>query len=49
MICPNCQNNIDDDSKFCRFCGVEFIGEETVIDIEPDEEELLNLLQSAIK
>lgn len=40
MICPNCQKDIDDDSKFCRFCGVEFIGEETVIDIEPDEEEL---------
>lgn len=39
MICPNCNKNIDDDSRFCRFCGVEFIGEETVIDIEPDEDD----------
>ncbi len=39
MICPNCKKNIDDDSRFCRFCGVEFIGEETVIDIEPDEDD----------
>ncbi|MBQ8210058.1 MAG: zinc ribbon domain-containing protein [Clostridia bacterium] len=39
MICPNCNKNIDDDSRFCRFCGVEFIGEETVIDIEPEEPE----------
>lgn len=37
MICPNCNNEINDDSRFCRFCGVEFIGEETVIDIEPEE------------
>lgn len=36
MICPNCKNEIDDDSKFCRFCGAEFIGEETVLDIEPE-------------
>ncbi|HDK7157793.1 TPA: zinc ribbon domain-containing protein [Clostridium botulinum] len=21
MICPNCSNNIDDDSSFCSFCG----------------------------
>lgn len=38
MICPNCNKNIDDDSRFCRFCGVEFIGEETVVDIEPEDE-----------
>lgn len=39
MICPNCNKTIDDDSRFCRFCGVEFIGEETVIDIEPETED----------
>lgn len=38
MLCPNCNKNIDDDSRFCRFCGVEFIGEETVIEIEPETE-----------
>lgn len=38
MICPNCNNNIDDDSRFCRFCGIEFVGRETVIDIEPEDE-----------
>ncbi len=37
MICPNCNNNIDDDSRFCRFCGVEFVGRETVIDIVPED------------
>lgn len=39
MVCPNCNKTIDDDSIFCRFCGVEFIGEETVIDIEPETPE----------
>lgn len=36
MICPNCNNQIDDDSRFCRFCGAEFVGEETVVEIEPE-------------
>lgn len=36
MICPNCNNSIDDDSRFCRFCGAEFIGEESVVDIQPE-------------
>ncbi len=27
MICPNCKREIDDDSYFCRFCGVEFTEE----------------------
>ena len=36
MICPNCNKEIDDDSRFCRHCGVEFIDEkETVIEISP--------------
>lgn len=39
MICPNCKKQIDDDSRFCRFCGAEFIGEETVIEIEPETEQ----------
>lgn len=34
MICPNCNKEINDDSRFCRHCGVEFIDEkETVIEI----------------
>lgn len=39
MICPNCNNQIDDDSRFCRFCGAEFVGEETIIEIEPETEQ----------
>ena len=36
MICPNCNKEIDNDSRFCRHCGVEFIDEkETVIEISP--------------
>lgn len=38
MICPNCGRQIDDDSRFCRFCGAEFIGEETVLEISPEED-----------
>lgn len=37
MICPNCNKMIDDDSRFCRFCGAEFIGEESVVDIQPED------------
>lgn len=48
MICPNCNKNIDDDSRFCRFCGVEFIGEETVIDIEPETEDLPDVKNSEL-
>ena len=34
MICPNCNKEIDNDSRFCRHCGVEFIDEqETVIQV----------------
>ena len=33
MLCPECNKIIDDDSRFCRFCGVEFIGEEEQIEI----------------
>ena len=36
MNCPNCKNHIDDDSKFCRFCGAEFLDEgEEAPDAEP--------------
>lgn len=28
MICPNCRSLIDDDSRFCKICGVEFIEDE---------------------
>ena len=38
MLCPNCKNIIDDDSCFCRFCGVEFIGEEEQIEIIAEDE-----------
>lgn len=27
MICPNCKSVIDDDSRFCKICGVEFLDE----------------------
>lgn len=33
MLCPNCYREIDDDSRFCRFCGVEF-----VVEIIPEDE-----------
>ena len=23
MICKNCGNNIDSDSKFCKYCGIK--------------------------
>ena len=39
MICPNCNKEIDNDSRFCRHCGVEFIDEkDTVIEISPYDE-----------
>ncbi len=39
MICPNCNKEIDDDSRFCRHCGVEFIDEkETVIEVDQYDE-----------
>ncbi len=38
MLCPNCKNMIDDDSHFCRFCGVEFVGEEEQIEIISEDE-----------
>ena len=39
MICPNCQKEIDNDSRFCRHCGVEFLDDpETEIEISPDED-----------
>lgn len=35
MICPNCKNEIDNDSIFCRFCGIEFSDEtEPVIEVQ---------------
>lgn len=36
MICPNCNREIDDDSRFCRYCGVEFVGEEPTIQVQPE-------------
>ncbi len=33
MICPNCRSVIDDDSRFCKICGVEFLEE-----IKPETE-----------
>lgn len=36
MICPNCKKDIDDDSRFCRFCGAEFIDEEEQVEIIPE-------------
>ena len=39
MLCPNCNKEIDNDSRFCRHCGVEFIDEEeTVIEISQYDE-----------
>lgn len=35
MICPICKNEIDNDSNFCRFCGVEFTDEtESVLEVQ---------------
>ena len=36
MICPNCKREIDDDSRFCRYCGAEFVGEEPILSIQPE-------------
>lgn len=36
MRCPRCNNEINDNSRFCSYCGAEFIGEEEVINIEPE-------------
>ena len=36
MICPNCNREIDDSSRFCMFCGVEFIGEDDVLVVEDE-------------
>ncbi len=36
MICPNCNKEIDDNSRFCKFCGVEFIGDEDVLVVEDE-------------
>lgn len=34
MICPCCKREIDDDSRFCRHCGVEFLEEkEPVLEV----------------
>lgn len=35
MICPECKKEIDNDSRFCRFCGTEFSDEtEPVIEVQ---------------
>ena len=36
MICPNCKKQIDDDSRFCMYCGVEFIDDEEVLVVEDE-------------
>lgn len=36
MICPNCNKEIDENSRFCKFCGVEFIGDEDVLVVEDE-------------
>ena len=36
MICPNCNKKIDENSRFCKFCGVEFIGDEDVLVVEDE-------------
>lgn len=41
MICPNCKNEIDAASKFCKYCGAEFLNEKiSYADIEPDDSTL---------
>lgn len=47
MICPNCKKEIDSDSRFCRHCGVEFIGEEErFIEITPEENEYIPVAEN---
>lgn len=38
MICNNCKANIDDDVKFCPYCGSEVIIEAEVISQDPVQE-----------
>lgn len=40
MNCPNCKKDIPDDSKFCPYCGVEFVGgEEEKVEVTPENNE----------
>lgn len=53
MICKNCQKEIDDDSKFCEFCGSKAIKEykEIINQIlkEKQPQERKNIIQSGVK
>lgn len=35
--CENCQNKVDKDDKYCRFCGSKFTGKKMEYDITPKE------------
>ncbi len=37
MVCPNCNKEIDSDSRFCRFCGAEFVDDSLFSDDDDDE------------
>lgn len=46
MICPNCKKEIDANSRFCMYCGAEFLEEKIpYVDIEPDDPTLKNIPQ----
>jgi len=50
MICPNCKKEIDDDSKFCEFCGsvAEDIGSDNDNYLEPLKRNLNDILEDVL-
>ena len=40
MICPNCHNNNDNDSIYCKFCAYKLTETFGVVDINPSEQQL---------
>lgn len=40
MICPNCHNNNDSDSIYCKFCAYKLTATFGVVDINPSEQQL---------
>ena len=39
MICPNCHNNNDNDSIYCKFCAYKLTETFGVVDINPSEQQ----------
>lgn len=42
MICPNCHNNNDNDSIYCKFCAYKLTETFGIDDVNPSEQQLDN-------